>query len=96
LITPTRLKIESLNPNDVNNFIRAITTSYKVSDFVKQLSPDEILHYYQLIRQIGRIDIYTGSIVLESLHFDELQYPDITINIKDVERLYCVVRRVLN
>ncbi|HEY8660143.1 MAG TPA: ATP-binding protein [Hanamia sp.] len=49
IISPLKVQLTAVNPEEVNTFIQAIRNSYKVSDFIKQLDKEEVLRYYQMI-----------------------------------------------
>lgn len=53
LVAPLRIPLAAANPDEVNSFLQIIRTSYKVSDFIKQLDREEILRFYQLISAEG-------------------------------------------
>lgn len=45
----SKTTIEQISPENIDKFVREIKASDRVSDFIKNLSQDEILEYYRLV-----------------------------------------------
>lgn len=46
--------LDQIDPSRIEGFVQAIKSSDRVSDFIKQMSPDEVLEYYRLAED-GRV-----------------------------------------
>jgi ATP-dependent DNA helicase RecG len=75
IISPQKLTLEHINPDNVINFISDIKKSDKVSDFIKQRDDLEILSFYQLLGPEGFLTNLGVLWLGEPAHRARLSYP---------------------